>query len=180
MTDHEQNERLRALLVRLRNERSVDTDIDGLPDWHPVDWVKDKFFVTHRTVADKCTKLLEVCGQQSFRNDLRFLRSVLLRESLDKKTFDRYHQADANNYNFKSLNVKVTALLWRRLVPQLDAYAKTLTAGTAQEDALRELTKQIETYSKKENHKDFWNETQNDDATKRLLNTLPALENVPD
>jgi hypothetical protein len=180
MTDNEQTERLRALLVQLRSARSVDTDIDKLSDWHPVDWVKDKFFVTHRTVAEKCTKLLKVCGQQSFRNDLRLLRAVLSRESLDKKTFDRYHQADANNYTWKSINVKVTALLWRRLVPQLDAYAKTLTVGTDQANALRELTMQIETYSRKENHKDNWNETQNDDATQRLLNTLPDLKDVPD
>jgi hypothetical protein len=180
MTDNERTERLRALLVQLRSARSVDTDIAGLKDWHPVDWVRDKFLVTHRTVAAKCTKLLEVCGQQSFRNDLRLLRSVLLRESLDKKKFDRYHQADANNYTWKTINVKVTALLWRRLIPQLDAYANTLTVGTDQANALRELTIQIETYSKKENHKDAWDETQNDDATKRLLDTLPDLKDVPD
>ena len=81
MADPERTAKLRAQLVRLRSVDEVDTisvrdrkSVDGL-----FDAVKDIISVTHRTVAVRCTELLNVCGEEPFRTDLRLLRSVLER-----------------------------------------------------------------------------------------------------
>jgi hypothetical protein len=72
---------IHELLAHLRHAREVDTLSDHDPGCEPVDgtfdWAKDLVTVTHRTVSVCCTNLLNVCKQQDFRTDLRFLRSVL-------------------------------------------------------------------------------------------------------
>jgi hypothetical protein len=82
MTDNEQTERLRALLVQLRSARSVDTDIAG---WNPL----DLFQVTSTKLADAVKGVLAVCGEQPFCKTFRQLEFVLRRESWSDYIPDR-------------------------------------------------------------------------------------------
>jgi hypothetical protein len=178
MADPEGTAKLNALLVRLRSAREVDTLSEHDPGCEPVDglldWAKDHYTVTHRTVAVCCTKLLNVCGQQDFRTDLRFMRSVLERESRDKK--DKYEVT--SDMQWKSRNVELTALLWRRMKPALQTFTQTFKTGSPEARASYKLDDQMKAYRNK--HMDYFdrehNEWYNND---QLLKTLPDIDTLP-
>jgi hypothetical protein len=164
MADPERTAKLRALLVRLRSVGEVDTisvrdrkSVDGF-----FDAVKDIVSVTHRTVAVSCTELLNVCGEQPFRTDLRLLRSVL--ERVDDKVS-------------KSRNVELAGLLWGRMKPALQTFNQTLRSGSAKERAVNKLDDQMKAYRNK--HMQDFDKVHNDQYNAELLRSLPDIKTIP-
>jgi hypothetical protein len=175
---HEVRADMHEVLARLRHAREVDTLLEHDPS-EPVDgafdWAKDLYGVTHRTVAVCCTKLLNVCKQQTFLTDLWFLRSVLQRESRDKK--DKYEVTD--DMQWKSRNVELTALLWRRMEPVLKKYFNTLKSDSREARAVYNLVESIKAYRVK--HMDVFDRQHNEEYNEtQLLKTLPKITELPD
>jgi hypothetical protein len=109
MANADRTAKLRALLVLLRSQPFADTE----PVESPLDWVKDKLLVTHRTLAVRCADLLTVCGDQPFCVDLQKLKRVLERET------------DLTSVKYD--NILLTAMLWNRMKGEMVAYARVLT-----------------------------------------------------
>ena len=109
MVNAERTAKLRALLVLLRSQSTTDTE----PVESPLDWARDKLLVTHRTLAVRCGDLLAVCGNQAFCIDLQKLKRVLERET------------DLTTVKYD--NILLTAMLWKRMKDEMEAYARVLT-----------------------------------------------------
>jgi hypothetical protein len=80
---------------------------------------------------------------------------------------------------WKSRNVELTALLWRRMEPALTRYFKTLKSSSREARAVYNLIESIKAYRVKHmevfdrQRNDWYNETQ-------LLKTLPDITTLPD
>jgi hypothetical protein len=164
MADPERIVKLRALLVRLRSVGEVDTisvgdrtSVDGM-----FDAVKDLISVTHRTVAVSCTELLNVCGDEPFRTDLRLLWSVLERVE-DKAS--------------KSRNVGLAGLLWGRMKPALITFHRTLRSGSVKDRVMNKLDDQMKAYRNK--HMLDFDKGYNDQYNTELLRSLPDIKTIP-
>ena len=164
MADRERSAELRALLVRLRSVGEVDMisvgdgkSVDGM-----FDAVKDIISVTHRTVAVSCTELLNVCGEEPFRTDLRLLRSVL--ERVDDKAS-------------KPRNVELVGLLWRRMKPALITFHRTLRSGSVEWRAVNKLDDQMKAWRNK--HMQDFDKVHDDQYNAELLRSLPGIQTIP-
>lgn len=165
MADPERTENLRALLVRLRSVGAVDTisvrDRKSVDSF--LDAIKDSVSVTHRTVAASCTELLRVCGEQPFRTDLRLLRWVLQR---------------ADYKASKITNIRLTALLWQRIVEASSTLDKTEKSGSPISRAFNKLADRIKVY--RINHMQVFDEVHYAEYNSKLLRTLPDIKTIPD
>ena len=166
MADPEQTAKLRALLVRLRSVGEVDTisvrDRKSVDGFFVFDAVKDMVSVTHRTVAVSCTELLNVCGEQPFRTDLRLLRSVL--ERVDDKVS-------------KPRNVELVGLLWRRMKPALITLHQTLRSGSVKDRVMNKLDDHMKSYRIK--HMQDFDKVHDDQYNAELLRSLPDIKTIP-
>lgn len=113
-----QTARLRALLVRLRSARSVDTDMAG---WNPM----DLFRVTSTKLADACRDLLTVCGERPFRKQLKQLELVLRRNTYSDY-FPTKNQPAGMLTNRD--NLRLVGLIFRDIWQHIASYARELTA----------------------------------------------------
>jgi hypothetical protein len=112
-----QTARLRALLVRLRSARSVDTDMAG---WNP----KDLFRVTSTKLTDTCKDLLAVCDERPFRKQLRQLELVLRRNTYSDY-FPTKNQPAGMLTNRD--NLRLVGLIFRDMWQHIASYARELT-----------------------------------------------------
>lgn len=116
MADAERTERLRALLVRLKNASSVDTDIAG---YNPLDF----FRVTSMKFADACERLYKSSDQQPFRPKLKQLEVVLRRTQSDWLSNENKSTVKVTNED----NLHLVGLICENMWPEVYAYAKQLT-----------------------------------------------------
>ena len=113
-----QTARLRALLVRLRSARSVDTDMAG---WNPM----DLFRVTSTKLADACRDLLAVSGERPFRKQLKQLELVLRRNTYSDYLPTKNQPAGMLTNRD---NLRLVGLIFRDMWQHIALYVRELTA----------------------------------------------------
>ena len=107
----------RIPFVRLRNARSVDTDMAG---WNPMDLIR----VTSTKLADACKDLLAVCGERPFRKQLRQLELVLRRNTYSDYLPTKNQPAGMLTNRD---NLRLIGLIFRDIWTDIAAYTRELT-----------------------------------------------------